>query len=272
MLHGVETKINGFTHFMNREGGIDLSSEIAGQVGNTISGEEGERFARRMDGYADTALTIAVIFSPTNTGKAALSLNPKTFASNLGKGIKADAAAVSGFAKKFPKALRSRFGGVGKSGLGRYVGDLDDAAVASRFDDLLEYRQQLPNFPSQLTGNRSVDGVTARLEVNGIYRGHNGWVRRSGLRRDEIMTRHTEAGFRPNGTTPFHAEGHVFDQALQAGEGGGVARLFVDSTFCKAGCQWPFNGVENMARALGFERVEVFIRLPNGHIVSGMLY
>jgi hypothetical protein len=64
----------------------------------------------------------------------------------------------------------------------------------------------------------------------------------------------------------------VFDQALQAGERGGVARLFVDSTFCKAGCQWPFNGIENMAKALGFKSVEVFIRLPNGHIVSGLLF
>lgn len=86
------------------------------------------------------------------------------------------------------------------------------------------------------------------------------------------MSRHSSAGFRPNGNTPFHAEGHVFDQALQAGERGGAARLFVDSTFCKAGCQWPFNGVENMARALQFERVETFVRLSNGHIVSGLLY
>jgi hypothetical protein len=49
-----------------------------------------------------------------------------------------------------------------------------------------------------------------------------------------------------------------------------IARLFVDSTFCNS-CGSPFKGVENMAKGLGLEKVDVYIRLPNGHLISGQI-
>jgi hypothetical protein len=110
------------------------------------------------------------------------------------------------------------------------------------------------------------------LELNGKkYFGNSGWIGKSpDVSLKDVMQRHRQAGFKPNGNTPTHAEGHVFDQALLDQNSGGSARLFVDSTFCNS-CGSPFKGVENMAKGLGLEKVDVYIRLPNGHLISGQI-
>lgn len=72
-----------------------------------------------------------------------------------------------------------------------------------------------------------------------------------------------------NFTTYKHAEGGALIQSLERGERADFAVLFVDATFCKAGCGYPFFGLRPYLKNLGVRELVVFVRLSNGHVVMG---
>jgi hypothetical protein len=134
------------------------------------------------------------------------------------------------------------------------------------FAELDQWRKTLPVIGSG-TGARPA-GVVAALGIDGqTYKGYNGWIGSTGRKLADVMNELRGWGVRSNNQTVTHAEGHVFYQALKAGSKAKSATLYVDSTFCKS-CR--DGGLRAYAAGLGVKRLTVYIRLPNGHIYSGL--
>jgi len=130
------------------------------------------------------------------------------------------------------------------------------ATADMAFDDLSKLRTELgmPN-----TGNRKVDGVLARLDINGnSYYGINSWAESDEVSRAayEAAELFTKSGKVPFGPFTNHAEGDVFLQAFKAGEKGGTGILYVDSEVCG----FCTKNLDSMRHALGLDKLEVFVK------------
>ncbi len=116
------------------------------------------------------------------------------------------------------------------------------------FKELAQYRRQLGLPPAGSEADRS---TIAKLEVSdrsffGINSSSNPYSR--------------EITLRVNPITKTHAEADAFQQAADAGVGGGKARLIVDRDLCAA-CGIR-GGVNSMAWQLGIEELEIIT--PSG--------
>ncbi|MCL2717138.1 MAG: hypothetical protein FWD68_22015, partial [Alphaproteobacteria bacterium] len=172
-------------------------------------------------------------------------------------------------AKQVPEAKPWVISNAQINRVGKEPVSLSDEEIRQGFEKLVGYRKSLLRFPDKFTGDRKIDQVTARLETSkGSYDGHSGWI---GSRAKEaaVKAAQKDAGFKPNWYTPGHGEGHVFHQALENKDFGGIARLFVDSEFCKP-CG-IYKGVENMRKAMGYGKLEVFERMSDGSIRARVL-
>ena len=118
----------------------------------------------------------------------------------------------------------------------------------------------------KLTGDRGIDGVVAMLQTasEGVYQGHNGWIRQPSATFRTVMERFKQAGFRVNALAATHAEGHVFHQALEKNDFGGTARLFLDAPLCRP--HLVSGGFENLIMGMRYEKVELYTKLPDGSI------
>lgn len=139
--------------------------------------------------------------------------------------------------------------------------------VADAFEKLVDYRRTI-GFPTSYTGQRTVDGVTALLRIDGQeFLGHNGWIRRTGRTLEGVLADLRGRGVRPNRRTPTHAEGQVFYDAVISGARARSAELFIDGPFCDACGQ--NRGLRAYAEGLGVEELIVYMRLPDGRTLRG---
>jgi MafB19-like deaminase len=117
------------------------------------------------------------------------------------------------------------------------------------FQELAEYRQQL-GLP--IAGSDDDNVTIAKLELGddvffGVSSGSNPNRRKITLKVNPISR--------------THAEADAFQQAFDVGLRGGVARLIVDRSLCRACGQ--NGGVKGMARQLGLSELEIIS--PDGH-------
>jgi MafB19-like deaminase len=117
------------------------------------------------------------------------------------------------------------------------------------FQELAEYRQQL-GLP--IAGSEDDNTTITKLEIgDDIFFGVNSG---SNPNRRKIT-------LKVNPISRIHAEADAFQQAFDVGLRGGVARLTVDRSLCRACGQ--NGGVKGMARQLGLSELEIIS--PDGH-------
>jgi hypothetical protein len=124
------------------------------------------------------------------------------------------------------------------------------------------------------TGDRTKDGVVALFNAEGFaddFISSNGWIRKE-LGRGKlsfIKEKLKSFGLRANGNTLTHAEGGSLLRAVESGVKAKKGTLYVDASFCDS-CGGSFWGLRTYAEKIGLEELTVYIRLSNGHIVSGL--
>lgn len=137
------------------------------------------------------------------------------------------------------------------------------------FAEIIKFRDRI-EFPTEYKGNPEVDRVVAFFYINSSrYCSSNDWISRSGRAWKGVWDTQRETyGFRINQKTYKHAEGGALFEAVETRERADFAVLFVDAPFCNS-CGFPFFGLRPYLKELGVKELVVFVRLPNGHVVSG---